>query len=143
MQTIRIATELLISKGIEVTPARVAVLSVCIDSDLPLDVQSVAKQIKDGAHLATIYRTLEKYVKLGILERIDFQEGKFRYEYPHSHHHHAVCNCCGRVEDVQDTSMEIRAIEDRVRHESGFSVTKHVVELFGICNICQKKGLYA
>lgn len=143
MQIIRTAKELLISKGLEATPARVQILSICMDSKLPLDVNFVAEKMGSKAHLATVYRTLEKFVTVGILERIDFQEGKFRYEYMHSHHHHAVCNSCGKVEDIAESSRELKAIEKRLSSDSGFSVTKHILELFGLCNKCQKKGIYA
>jgi Fe2+ or Zn2+ uptake regulation protein len=140
MQMIRTAKELLISKGLEATPARIQILAICMTSELPLDVNFVAEKMGSKAHLATVYRNLEMFVAAGILERIDFQEGKFRYEYLHSHHHHAVCNDCGSVEDVKDTTTEVKAIEDRLQKESGFIVTKHMIELFGLCNKCQKKG---
>jgi Fe2+ or Zn2+ uptake regulation protein len=143
MQMIRTAKELLISKGLEATPARVQILALCMSSELPLDVNSVADKIGTKAHLATVYRNLEMFVAARILERIDFQEGKFRYEYLRSHHHHAVCTICGSVEDVKDTTTEVKAIEDRVHKESGFTVTKHMIELFGLCNKCQKKGQHA
>jgi Fur family ferric uptake transcriptional regulator len=130
--------QLLLAKGIKPTTSRLKILAACIDEDIPLDVDDVAKKVGDKAHLATVYRTLEKLVSAGLLERIDFQEGKFRYEYVHDHHHHAVCDSCGKVEDVTDAGIE--AIESRIKKESGFLVTKHAIELFGFCNTCQSKG---
>ena len=114
-----------------------------MQSDLPLDVETVAQKLGAKAHLSTIYRTLEKFVSVGILERIDFQEGKFRYEFMHDHHHHAVCNSCGKVEDIVDTETQVASVEKQLSRLSGFSVTKHILELFGICKNCQKKGIYA
>lgn len=143
MQTIRTDVETILSShGLEVTPARLAILRLCIKSDKPLDVDFVASKIGSKAHLATVYRTLEKFVTAGILERIDFQEGKFRYEYLHSHHHHAVCEHCGKVEDIVDTQTQVNSLEKSLALNSGFTVTKHTLELFGICNNCQKKGIY-
>lgn len=142
MQTIRTSNDLLTSKGLEATPARSQILSICMKSELPVDVNYVKAKIGKHAHLATVYRTLERLVDTGLIERVDFQEGKFRYEYHRSHHHHAVCNDCGNVEDVADTVAEVKAIEGRLRKESGFLVTKHALELFGTCNKCQKKGLH-
>jgi Fur family transcriptional regulator, ferric uptake regulator len=135
--------QILTSKGLKPSVARNLILGICIESDLPLDVDSVAQKMGTKAHLATIYRTLEKFVSVRILDRIDFQEGKFRYEYMHGHHHHAVCNSCGKVEDVVDSLTEVEAIESRIRKESGFKVTKHALELFGICNKCQRSNHYA
>mgnify|MGYP000288938213 CR=1 FL=1 len=140
MQTIRISKDLLVQNNLEATPARIRVLSICLGSETPLLVEEVASKVGSTAHLATIYRTLEKLVKVGILEKIDFHEGKFRYEYPRHHHHHAVCESCGKIEDVVDTQSEIGSIEARVAQESGFFVTRHIMELFGICNKCRQKG---
>lgn len=131
-------SELLAAKGIKPTPSRLKILSACVNEDIPLDVNDVAKKVGNTVHLATIYRTLETFMTAGLLERVDFQEGKFRYEFIHDHHHHAVCDSCGKVEDVTDAGIE--AIESRVKKESGFLVTKHIIELFGTCNICQTKG---
>lgn len=135
--------QILSSKNLKPSTARILILGICINSDLPLDVDSVAEKMGNKAHLATIYRTLEKFVSVGVLERIDFQEGKFRYEFMHGHHHHAVCNTCGKVENVIDSLTEVEAIENRVQKESGFRVTKHALELFGICNKCQRSNHYA
>ncbi len=135
--------QILSSKNLKPSTARTLILGICMNSDLPLDVDAVASKMGTKAHLATVYRTLEKFVSVGILERIDFQEGKFRYEFMHGHHHHAICNSCGKVEDVVDSLTEVEAIESRIQKESGFRVTKHALELFGICNKCQRSNSYA
>lgn len=135
--------ELLVTHGIKISPARLSVLSACMGANVPLDASQVYEKLGGKVHLATVYRTLEKFVSLGLLERIDFQEGKFRYEYLHMHHHHAVCESCGKVDDVSDTLTEIGAIENRVKRGTGFKVIKHSLELFGICHTCQQKGHYA
>jgi Fur family transcriptional regulator, ferric uptake regulator len=138
MQTIRIAINILKSKGIDATLARTHILAACIDQKMPLDASDIAALVGDKVHLATVYRTLEKLVAIGLLERIDFQEGKFRYEYVHDHHH-TVCESCGKVEDIKDQG--IAEIEKTVKKDTGFLVTKHVLEFFGMCQRCQTKGV--
>jgi Fe2+ or Zn2+ uptake regulation protein len=133
--------DILTNKKIKASTARLNILSVCVMSDTPLDVDFVAKKMGSKAHLSTIYRALETFVTAGILEKIDFQEGKFRYEYMHDHHHHAICNSCGKVEDIGDSGIE--AIESRIEKKTGFSISKHVLELFGLCSKCQRSNHYA
>lgn len=133
-------SSLIASKGLSLTPARVAILEICIKAEIPVDVAYVASKLKSDIHLATIYRTLEKFVSLGLLELVDFKEGKFRYEYMHSHHHHAICGKCGKIEDVLDHGID--KIESIITTQTGFVVTKHTLELFGICKTCNKKGAY-
>ena len=123
-------------KGIKSSTARLKIMQICCSSDLPLDVQEVTSLLKNEIHLSTVYRTLEKFVAVGILERIDFQEGKFRYEFVRDHHHHVVCNDCGKVADIKDSGIE--KIEQSVSLQTGFIVTKHSLELFGLCNKCQR-----
>jgi Fe2+ or Zn2+ uptake regulation protein len=133
-------SQLLLQKGLKATPRRLKILSACVNESIPLDVNDVAKKVGSTVHLATVYRTLEKLVTVGILEQVDFQEGKLRYEYAHHHHHHAVCAKCGSVEDVKDAGIEV--VETNLKKQTGFLVTKHTLELFGICLNCQKKGTY-
>ena len=128
-------------KGIKSSAARLQIMQICCSSDLPLDVQEVTTLLKNEIHLSTVYRTLEKFVAVGILERVDFQEGKFRYEYVKEHHHHVVCNDCGKVADIQDSGIE--KIEQSVSLQTGFIVTKHSLELFGLCNKCQRSTHHA
>lgn len=128
-------------KGIKSSAARLKIMQICCSSDLPLDVQEVTSLLKNEIHLSTVYRTLEKFVAVGILERVDFQEGKFRYEYVKEHHHHVVCNDCGKVADIQDSGIE--KIEQSVSLQTGFIVTKHSLELFGLCNKCQRSTHHA
>lgn len=140
MQIIR-TKEILDSVGLEATPARINILNICLKAKIPLSVADVASKVGRSAHLATIYRTLEKFANNNILTRIDFQEGKFRYEYVRDHHHHVVCDGCGKVAEVQDQKLE--NIMDNLNVDNGFSITRHALELFGLCLSCQKKGSHA
>ena len=45
-------------KGVKPSAARLQIMQICCDSDLPLDVQEVATLLKNEIHLSTIYRTL-------------------------------------------------------------------------------------
>jgi len=49
----------------------------------------------------TVYRILDFLFKNQIIERVEFGEGKYRYELKKNHHHHLICTNCGRVQDVE------------------------------------------
>lgn len=132
--------ELIQAKGLKPTAPRLKILTLLVNLRQPLSAEEVAGHIGSAAHLATIYRNLEKLVSVGLLERLDFQEGKFRYEFVKEHHHHAVCEGCGLIEEVNETHSEIAAIEKRITKQSGFVVNKHAFELFGFCKKCIQKG---
>lgn len=130
--------EVLTSAGFRVTNARTAVLQILIKSDKPIDVVQIEKQLhkKDiGADQVTIYRMLDAFVEKGLVTRLDFHEGKFRYEFINTDHHHVICEHCGSVENVLDCS--IQGMEKIIREKQKYLIKRHALEFFGLCPNCQ------
>jgi Fe2+ or Zn2+ uptake regulation protein len=90
-----------------------------------------------GIGRATIFRALDLFTELEVLERIDLPSGDHAYVpcLPRHHHHHIVCDICGRVTEVEDLGLgsAIEQIEER----SGWEVKTHRLELFGRCPECR------
>jgi Fe2+ or Zn2+ uptake regulation protein len=84
---------------------------------------------------ATIFRALELFTSLGLVERVDLPDGTHAWVACEAvHHHHAICTRCGRSTDVQDAGLaEALAVIGR---RSGFRVTSHRLEVFGLCASC-------
>jgi len=88
---------------------------------------------------ATIFRTLEVMLELGLVERLDLPSGEHAYvACESSHHHHVVCSACGRSEDIDDGGL--RPIVRDIGRRTGWRVEAHRLELFGLCPACQAKG---
>ncbi len=89
---------------------------------------------------ATIFRALELFTELEVLERIDLPSGDHAYVpcAPTYHHHHMVCDVCGRVTEVEDMGLG-PAIDD-IQARTGWQVDSHRLELFGRCPRCQGRG---
>ncbi len=88
--------------------------------------------------LATVYRTLEVLREIGAASERAQPHGEIGYLYcPVEHHHHAVCNRCGRVDDVPCAS--IARFENALAHELRFTLTQHRMEFFGICQSCARR----
>lgn len=125
-------------KGLRATKARLAMLELFSNAQKPLDADSIKKSLdkKDvSADIATIYRFLNTFIDEGILYKIEFGEGKYRYELATlPHHHHLVCNNCGTVEDVQVDEKNFTA---KVESASNFKIDHHHLEFFGTCHSCQ------
>ncbi len=86
--------------------------------------------------LASVYRTLDLLSKQEIVKRIDFGDGKKRYELIDSkHHHHVICNNCGKVEDVRLDSE--KKLLQEITSSSKFQIARHSLEFFGLCANCQ------
>ncbi len=86
---------------------------------------------------ATVFRALDLFTELDVLERIDLPTGDHAYVpcLPEHHHHHIVCDTCGRVTEVEDLGLGV-AIE-QIERRTGWEVQTHRLELFGRCPTCQ------
>jgi Fur family ferric uptake transcriptional regulator len=92
--------------------------------------------------LATVYRTLDLLVELDIIHKIEFGDGRTRFEVggeEHHRHHHLICLTCGQVSEFNDDLLE--NLEEALSKTNGFKVVDHQVKFFGICSNCQKIAL--
>lgn len=103
------------------------------------DLMDDARARRMGIGRATIFRALDLFTELEILERIDLPSGDHAYVpcAPTYHHHHIVCGGCGRVTEVEDLGLSA-AIED-IQHRTGWQVDSHRLELFGRCPRCKSR----
>lgn len=86
---------------------------------------------------ASIYRTVELFIELGIIERI--QMGwKYKIElsdaYSH-HHHHMSCINCGRLLSFAE-NHKLEDVLEEISKEYGFTPTAHQIEIRGYCKHC-------
>ncbi len=93
-----------------------------------------------GIGRATIFRALDLFTELEMLERIDLPNGDHAYVscLPDYHHHHVICQRCGKVTEVEDLGLgqALRSME----RLTGWRVEKHRLELFGCCPDGQEAG---
>jgi len=98
-----------------------------------------ARERDPGIGRATIFRALDLFASLGLVERVDLPGGEHAYVACESvHHHHAICTGCGRSLDVDDVGLA--EVLSRIGARSGFAVTTHRLEIFGLCAACQVEG---
>ncbi len=129
----------------KLTPQRQIILQVFIDNrDKHLsaeDVHNIVRQQSNDIGLATVYRTLELLSELDVLQKMDFGDGRSRYEInetstPH-HHHHLICLSCGKVIEFEDDLLE--ELENTIAQNSNFTIVDHQVKFYGYCQECRKK----
>jgi Fe2+ or Zn2+ uptake regulation protein len=92
-----------------------------------------------GLGRATVFRGLDTFAELGLVERLDLPDGSHAFvacEPSRPHHHHVVCSRCGRTEPVPDCGMA--AVVAEVSRRTGFSVDTHRIELYGVCPACRE-----
>ncbi|MGI6131590.1 MAG: Fur family transcriptional regulator [Bacillota bacterium] len=131
-------------RGFKLTPQRRAVLELfCSDGARHLTAQQAHDAIRGrepNVGLVTVYRCLELFTNVGILDKIKFNDGFDRYELhggASGHHHHLVCTECGHVVEFGDCL--IRSIERKLEKMSGFCIEGHWLELIGQCRECRER----
>jgi len=90
-----------------------------------------------GIGRATVYRSIEKLVRMKVLDRIEFADGthSFRLCENEHHHHHLACTKCHRVIAL-DFCLEDGEIAAIGKRES-FAVHGHSITLYGLCKECR------
>lgn len=130
----------------KLTPQRQIVLQVFIDnSDKHLSAEDVHSLLRKNASeigLATVYRSLELLSDMDILQKIDFGDGRSRYEINETnakqhHHHHLICMDCGDVREFEDDLLE--NLENDISGKCKFKIVDHQVKFYGYCQECQAK----
>lgn len=88
---------------------------------------------------ATVYRTLDLLVKLGLVRKSCVGERSSIYESVLGwvRHGHLVCMNCGRVEEFR--VPEIDAALDQICENSGFDLRNRCLQLFGYCADCRDR----
>lgn len=86
---------------------------------------------------ATVYRTLQWMVDAGIARKVDFGEGRFRFEhsYRHPRHFHLICKACNRSSEF--LSSDIEALVEEVAGARNFTPSQSVVQIYGTCEECR------
>lgn len=81
--------------------------------------------------LATVYRTVKTLEACGILEKVEFGDGRARYEAAgRAHHDHLIDVDTGKV--IEFVDPEIEALQDKIATKLGYRLTGHRLELFGV-----------
>lgn len=103
------------------------------------DLVADARLRHPGLGRATIFRALELFTSLGLVERVDLPDGGHAWvACDADHHHHLICTRCGRSDEVGDLGLDLVLAQAAAR--SGFRVTTHRLEVFGVCASCIAGG---
>jgi Fur family ferric uptake transcriptional regulator len=90
-----------------------------------------------GISRATVYRTLQWMMEAGIARKVDFGEGRFRFEhsYRHPRHFHLICKTCNQ--SFEFLSSDIESLMEEVAAARRFASKQSVVQIYGTCEECQ------
>jgi Fur family transcriptional regulator, ferric uptake regulator len=101
------------------------------------DLFDVVRRDEPGIGRATVYRTLQWMVDADIARKVDFGDGRSRYEasYRHPRHFHLICTECHRSSEFLSSDVEV--LMEEIASARRFSATRAVVQIFGTCDDCR------
>ena len=120
--------------ALRMTGQRRIIAGVLEESDDHPDVEELyarASALDAGISIATVYRTVKLFEEAGILERVEFGDGRARYEdAERDHHDHLIDLNSGKVIEFLDP--EIEALQEKIAQRLGYRLRGHKLELYGV-----------
>ncbi|MEM8851855.1 MAG: Fur family transcriptional regulator [Pseudomonadota bacterium] len=122
------------SQGLRLTGPRRVVAEVLEAAQDHPDVETIhARAARQDASIsiATVYRTVKLFEEAGLLERLEFGDGRARYEdAERDHHDHLIDVKTGEV--IEFVDPEIEALQEKIARRLGYDLRGHRLELFGV-----------
>ncbi|MBI1244674.1 MAG: transcriptional repressor [Alphaproteobacteria bacterium] len=126
--------QLCVEKGLKMTGQRRVIARVLSEATDHPDVEQVyrrAAAIDPRISIATVYRTVKLFEEANILARLDFGDGRARYEEtPEEHHDHLIDVKSGEV--IEFHNEEIERLQREVARKLGYELVGHRLELYGV-----------
>ncbi len=126
--------------GLPVTQQRESIANVLFESTRHLSAEDIEEKLRDrGEHVgkATIYRTLNLLVEVGLATEHDFDEGFKRYEAKvgPARHDHLICTSCGEVVEFHHEGLE--ELQEEIAGDEEFRPVSRQLKIYGLCSECR------
>src|SRR4051812_44190937 len=130
-------------RGVRWTNQRQTIVDTFIGCDEHITVEELHRRVRDidrTVSAATVYRTVNMLVELGVADKRHFgrSSASFESSLNKEHHDHLVCVACGAITEFHHDRIEI--LQDEVARAHGFQLSHHRMELYGLCAACQQAG---
>ena len=120
--------------GLRMTEQRRIVAQVLETSQDHPDVEELyfrASKLDPRISIATVYRAVKLFEESGILEKLEFGDGRARYEdADRDHHDHLIDMQTGEVIEFIDPDIE--ALQEKIAARLGYKLKDHRLELYGV-----------
>lgn len=120
-------------KGLKMTRQRKIICNVISNSVDHPDVEEIylrAREDDQNISIATVYRTMRLLEESQVLDRLDFRDGRARYEESSStHHDHLIDLETGEVHEFLNN--EIEKLQITIAKQMGYELLDHRLELYG------------
>jgi len=128
-------------QGHPLTTQRLLLLELIREAEGHIDAKELYRRASardESISPATVYRSLNLFEELGLVDEIRLGKIRCYYEIKQSpEHQHLVCQGCGKIIDFQNPHFQ--KLIEAVRREHRFNITKAELYLEGYCPECEDK----
>jgi Fur family ferric uptake transcriptional regulator len=129
-------------RGLKATRQRDLIVDTFLNAPGHLSVDELLGRVQErdaNIGAATVYRTMKILTDAGLASARHFDDGQTRYEAAvgRHHHDHLICTSCHAIIEFENERIE--ELQDMVARHHGFHVTRHKLELYGLCKDCQER----
>ncbi|TBL80538.1 peroxide-responsive transcriptional repressor PerR [Paenibacillus thalictri] len=125
------------STGVRMTPQRHAILAYLIDTMCHPTADDIYKALEPrfpSMSVATVYNNLKVFIEVGLVREMNYGDQSSRFDADMTDHYHAHCERCGGMFDFDYPPLA--EVERAASEQTGFIVTGHRLEIYGICPNC-------
>ena len=119
--------------GLRMTEQRKIIAQILQSADDHPDVEQLysrALKLDPAISIATVYRTVKLFEEIGIIEKLEFGDGRARYEdAERDHHDHLIDVQTGEV--IEFVDKEIELLQEKIARRLNFKLLGHKLELYG------------
>jgi Fur family ferric uptake transcriptional regulator len=127
-------------KGGRLTKTRLNIVSILSEGHVLFSSKEILEKLRKSGQKVdrtTVYRELQFLLEKEIVKQILLSDTKTRYEIAQKHHHHLICTRCKNIKEV-NLKKDLKKEEKEINNKSGFKVTNHTLEFYGLCAKCYK-----
>ncbi len=130
-------------RGERLTRQRLAVVRQLLTAGRALSAYELLERLRpedESATAASVYRTLDFLIELGVAHRLESQRSFVLCSHPQTPHRvqFLICRRCGEVVEAEDARLA--AATERLGDRLGFALDRRIVELTGLCGRCREGG---
>jgi Fur family transcriptional regulator, peroxide stress response regulator len=134
------ALDTLKDSGVRITPQRHAILEYLINSLSHPTADDIYKSLEGkfpNMSVATVYNNLRVFREVGLVKELTYGDSSSRFDFTTTEHYHAICENCGKIVDFHYPGLD--EVGHLASHVTGFKVSHHRMEIYGICPDCAAK----